>query len=506
MSEGIVYLLGAGPGGVKYLTLQAHSILQQADALVYDALVDEALLGVIPAGCDRHCVGKRGGQPSTPQPQINQLLVTLAQQHRHVVRLKSGDPFIFGRCAAEIEALRQAGCAYEVVPGLSSALAGPLLAHIPLTDPVLSAGFTVVSAHQPDQLNWEALSALDTLVFLMGTRQLPAIVEQLQRHGRSPRTPIAIIRWAGQPQQQIWLGTLENIVQKTSRQRLSPAIMVIGEVVKLRDYLQPPTPARMLFPLQGKTVLVTRSAGQSAEFRDRLEAEGARVVEMPALEITAPDHWQPLDDAISQLSGFDWLVLTSANGVDFLFERLQHHGLDARALAGVKIAVVGRKTATVLRSRQLTPDFVPPEFVADSLAEHFPGGANLAGTRILFPRVQAGGREALVNGLAAKGADVVEVPAYQSRCPQAIAPEAEVALRHREVDVVTFASSKTVRCFQRLAAAKGLMGALEGVCIASIGPQTSATCREHLGHMDVEAQEYTLEGLTEAVIACLTGQ
>ncbi len=500
---GTIYLLGAGPGGLQYLTLQAHGILQQADALVYDALVDEALLSVIPADCDRHCVGKRGGQPSARQPEINQLLVTLARQHRCIVRLKSGDPFIFGRSAAEIEALQQARCPFQVVPGLSSALAAPLLAHIPLTDPVLSSGFTVITGHQPDQLNWEALSALETLVILMGTRQLAAIVEQLQTHGRSPHTPVAIVRWAGQPQQHTWTGTLETILRHTSRQQLSPAIIIIGEVVKLRDYLQSSPTLYSMSPLQGKTVLVTRSAGQSAKFRDRLEAKGARVMEMPALEIIAPDSWAPLDEAISQLSSFHWLVLTSANGVEFMFDRLQHHGLDARALGGVKIAVVGRKTAQALQERQMTPDFVPPEFVADSLAEHFPGGSDLTGTRVLFLRVQSGGREALVKDLSAKGAEVVEVPAYQSRCPKAIAPEAEAALRQGEIDAITFASSKTVRCFQQLVAARCLAESLEGVRIASIGPQTSETCRECLGRMDAEAQEYTLEGLIQAIVSDL---
>ncbi|MEO0407103.1 MAG: uroporphyrinogen-III C-methyltransferase [Cyanobacteria bacterium P01_A01_bin.135] len=243
MSGGIVYLLGAGPGGVKYLTLEAHSVLQRAQVLVYDALVDEALLDVIPPECDRIHVGKRGGEPSTPQAEINQILVDQAQQGRSVVRLKSGDPFVFGRSAAEIEVLRQADCRFQVVPGLSSALVAPLLAHIPLTDPVLSNGFTVVTGHDPDGLNWAALSALETLVILMGTRQLPAIVAQLQAHGRSPHTPMAIIRWAGQPQQQLWVGTLESIVQQTSRQRLSPAIIVVGEVVNLREYLQPLEPS-----------------------------------------------------------------------------------------------------------------------------------------------------------------------------------------------------------------------------------------------------------------------
>ncbi|MGB3615268.1 MAG: uroporphyrinogen-III synthase [Elainellaceae cyanobacterium] len=262
----------------------------------------------------------------------------------------------------------------------------------------------------------------------------------------------------------------------------------------------------MTASLQGKTILVTRSAGQSAEFRDRLQAEGACVIEMPALEITAPDSWTPCDEAIAQLATFDWLILTSANGVEFLVERLQHHGKDIQALAGVKIAVVGRKTARVLQAQQLSPDFVPPEFVADSLAAHFPGSSDLTGLRILFPRVQQGGREVLVTDLTAKGATVVEVPAYQSRCPKAIAPEAEAALRQGTVDVVAFASSKTVRCFYQLVQSANLLSTVASIKIASIGPQTSQTCKEHLGRVDIEAQEYTLEGLTQGIVTLLAGQ
>ncbi|NET47630.1 MAG: uroporphyrinogen-III C-methyltransferase [Merismopedia sp. SIO2A8] len=236
--KGVVYLMGAGPGDISHLTVEAQTILQTAtDVLIYDALVDEQLRALLPQDCQHIHVGKRGGQPSTPQADINHLLVHHCQQGRRVVRLKSGDPFIFGRCAAEITALKQAQCDFVVVPGLSSALAAPLLAHIPLTDPVLSRSFTVLSAHEPDVLNWPALAQLDTLVILMGTRHLATIVEQLQNHGRSPRTPIAIIRWASQPQEQIWVGTLESIVQQTSRQTLSPAVMVVGEVVSLRPYL-----------------------------------------------------------------------------------------------------------------------------------------------------------------------------------------------------------------------------------------------------------------------------
>jgi uroporphyrin-III C-methyltransferase len=234
---GTAYLVGSGVGSLAHLTLRAQQLLTRADVLIYDALVDAELLQIVPPACLKLNVGKRGGQPSTSQAEINQMLVNHCQQGQQVVRLKSGDPFVFGRCTAEIQALNEAGCPFEVVPGLSSALAAPLLANIPLTDPVLSRCFAVLSAHEPDTLDWQSLARLDTLVILMGGKTLPDIVDRLLTHGRSPQTPIAIIRWAGHPQQQIWTSTLEAIVQHTSRQALSPCILVIGEVVNLRPYL-----------------------------------------------------------------------------------------------------------------------------------------------------------------------------------------------------------------------------------------------------------------------------
>jgi uroporphyrin-III C-methyltransferase len=237
-SSGKVYLVGAGTGSVDHLTLQAYRLLTQAEVLIYDALVGDALLDLVPTSCLKQEVGKRGGEPSTPQATINRLLIEHCQQGKQVIRLKSGDPFIFGRSTAEIQALTDAGCEVAVVPGLSSALTAPLLSGIPLTDPVLSRCFAVVSAHEPDALEWDALAQLETLVILMGAKQLPEIVEQLLRHERSLQTPIAVIRWAGQPQQQIWTGTLGSIVRQTEHQTLSPAVIVIGEVVGLRPYLQ----------------------------------------------------------------------------------------------------------------------------------------------------------------------------------------------------------------------------------------------------------------------------
>ncbi|BAT53583.1 uroporphyrinogen-III synthase / uroporphyrinogen-III C-methyltransferase [Nostoc sp. NIES-3756] len=507
--QGKVYLVGAGPGDVAYLTVKAYNLLAAAQVLVYDALVDEQLLECVSPDCLKVDVGKRGGKPSTPQADINNLLVKFCQEGQLVVRLKSGDPFIFGRCTSEIEALKAAGCEFEVVPGISSATAAPLLAGIPLTDPVMSRCFAVLTAHEVEALNWEALSRLDTLVILMGGKNLADIVHELLRRGRSHLTPIAIIRWAGTPSQEVWAGQLGNILEQTAGVSLSPVVIVIGEVVGLRNYLQPEkissenstTPMSSNLPLTGKTILVTRSVGQSSQFSDRLTAFGATVIEMPTLEIVPPSSWDELDQAIANISNFDWLILTSTNGVDYFFERLNTQGKDTRALAGLKIAVVGEKTSQSLKQRGLQPDFIPPNFVADSLVENFPEA--LLGKKILFPRVESGGREILVKELSTKGAEVIEVAAYQSCCPSSIPPAAEQALTNRTIDVITFASSKTVQFFYQLAEnifPNNIANALEEVCIASIGPQTSKTCHTLFGRVDLEAQEYTLDGLTQAII------
>lgn len=257
-------------------------------------------------------------------------------------------------------------------------------------------------------------------------------------------------------------------------------------------------------PLAHLTVLVTRSAGQSSEFTHLLQAQGATVLELPALEITPPSSWAELDRAIAHLADFHWLILTSTNGVDYFYDRLAHHGLDATATAPLKIAVVGKKTAQQLRAKGIQPDFMPPDFIADSLIDHFPDP--LPGCQILFPRVETGGRETLVQAFAAAGATVTEVPAYQSGCSQTLTPTVEQALRQRQVQVITFASSKTVRCFHTLLAPQPrlLETTLASASIASIGPQTSAACRTHLGRVDVEASEFTLDGLTAAIVQWAT--
>ena len=268
--RGKVYLVGAGPGDCSLMTVRSHQLLAQAEVLIYDALVDIPQLELISPGCLKLEVGKRGGKPSVQQQEINRLLVQYCQKGKLVVRLKSGDPFIFGRSTSEIQALRDADCDFEVVPGISSALAAPLLAGIPLTDPVMSRCFAVMSAHDTDDLDWEALVQIETLVILMGGSNLKEILRQLQRHGRSHQTPTAIIRDCGRADKQIWIGTIADIAKKTAGQSLSPCVIVIGEVVRLREYLMQkeevinlqdsqakiPNSAK---PLAGKTILVTRS-------------------------------------------------------------------------------------------------------------------------------------------------------------------------------------------------------------------------------------------------------
>lgn len=254
-------------------------------------------------------------------------------------------------------------------------------------------------------------------------------------------------------------------------------------------------------PLQGKTVLVTRSAGQSSQFQTLLQAQGATVVEMPALVIRPPSSWQALDQAIDRLSEFDWLVLTSSNAVTYFVERLRHHGLEPQELPGLKLAVVGRKTAKSLESWGLTPDLIPPNYIADDLVAHFP--QSVAGQSVLFPRVESGGRAVLVKELTKAGAKVVEVPAYESGCPEGIDPEVQQALEERQIDIITFASAKTVKHFCQLLAQAfggGWVEVIQSVAMASIGPQTSAACEQLLGRVDVEAREYTLEGLTQALM------
>jgi uroporphyrinogen III methyltransferase/synthase len=492
---GKVYLVGAGLGGRAGLTQGALEILRQAEAIWIDELVDERLLAELPPQVQ---VWRRSG-PGSLQEGIH-WLIQRCREGKQVVHLKSGDPLIFGRAREEIQALREAGCPFEIWPGLSSALAGPLWAGIPLTDKHLSRVFAVLTAHDLEALPWSALAQLDTLVILMGSRQRQHIGARLVESGIPADRPVALIWGAGQAEQQVWVGTLAELQQGESQAKL-PGLLVVGEVVRLRqDFLPGIPPLPPPAPLAGKTVLVTRSEGQSPAFCELLQAQGARVLEMPTLVIQPPTSWDPLDTAIANLEQFDWLLLTSANGVQAFFERLQRQGRDSRALHSLQVAVVGSKTASVLAQYGIRPDLMPSEFVAEALLPIWP--QPVQGQRILFPRVESGGREELVQGLRQRGAEVVEVAAYQSACPAAADPQVLEALKAHQVDILTFASSKTVQHFAHLIQQAGLGPEIwdPPVQIAAIGPKTAATCKAAFGRVDIAAQEYTLEGLVEALI------
>ncbi len=517
-SSGKVFIVGAGIGGIEYLTVKAYQLLGKADVVIYDALVDESLLELVPSGCDRLYVGKRGGQPSITQLEINSLLVQKCQDGKLVVRLKSGDPFIFGRSVPEIKALYEVNCQFEVVPGISSAIAAPLLAGIPLTEAESSSCLAILTGHDLEILPWSSLAEIPTLVILMGTAHFSQLLEKLQTY-RLAETPIAIIQWGGRPEQQVWHSTLGDILSLLPNQSLSPAVIVIGDVVKYRTWIRSATQyltikpsfpeqtgkkikeEQPLKPLQGKTILVTRSVGQSSQFTNLLTAEGAEVIEMPTLAILPPSSWEALDAAIATLDTYDWLILTSANAVDSFFSRLHHAGKDSRALHQIKIAVVGQKTADVLSKQGITPDLIPPNFIADDLVKNFPSVQNL---KILFPRVQSGGREVLIEQFSQQGAEVNAIPAYESGCPAQIDPIVLQSIQQKQIDIITFASSKTVKHFCQLlsqvAEPETWQNWLDSTQITSIGPQTSNTCYELLGRVDCEAKQYTLEGLTQALI------
>lgn len=502
---GKVYIVGAGVGGVEYLTVKARDLLTGAEAVVYDALADEMLLDLVPRECDRFDVGKRGGRDSMPQTEISNLLVQLCQQGKQVVRLKSGDPLIFGRVVPEMQALQAASCAFELVPGISSAIAAPLFAGLPLTEAAISPCFAVLTGHNLEILPWDALGKMPTLVILMGTANLKGLIAKLLA-SKSATTAIAIIQWCGRPQQQIWTGTLGDIQQKLPPQSLSPAVIVVGDVVNLQQKVDISTFA----PLAHKTILVTRAAGQSSQFTELLTAQGASVIEMPTLAILPPASWAELDSAIANIHAYNWLILTSANAVDSFFARLRVANKDSRALANLKVAVVGRKTAEVLASHGIVPDLVPPNFIAEALADElvakFPA---IQGSKILFPRVQTGGREVLIEQLMQQGGIVEAIAAYESGCPEQIDALALQALSSHAVDMITFASSKTVKHFyqllNRVEAPEVWQTWIANSKIASIGPQTSVTCRELLGRVDCEAKEYTLLGLTTAIIDFCNG-
>ncbi len=499
--KGKVWLVGAGPGDPGLITVAGLEALRQADVVVYDRLVSPLLLAQARPDAELLFVGKEGGGEAVPQEEIERLLMEKAREGKRVVRLKGGDPFVFGRGGEECLALAEAGIPFDVVPGVTSAVAVPAYAGIPVTHRGLSSSLAIVTGHEDptkgdSSLRWDKLAtATETLVVLMGTRTLPRLVDELLAHGRPPATPVAVVRWGTTPEQETVTGTLADIVARVEAAGLRPpTVVIVGEVVRLRERLA-------WFerrPLFGLRVLVTRARHQAGELSRLLLEAGALPVEVPVIEIEPLEEGPAVMRALEGMArgAYRWLLFTSANAVELFFRLLEARGRDARALASAQVAAIGPGTAQALRARGIRPDLLPGEYVAEGLAAALSPHLH-PGDGVLLPRAEEA-RPELVEALAAGGAKVEVLPLYRARLPERVPQEALEMLRRGEVDVVAFTASSTVR---NLAALLGPdVGCLERVAIACIGPITARTVQEVLGRSpDIVALEYTMAGLVEAL-------
>lgn len=496
--NGKVYLIGAGPGDPGLLSIKAMECLQEADAVVYDRLADPRILSYAKKDAEMVYVGKASANHTMRQPDINKLLVKLAAEGKTVARLKGGDPFVFGRGGEEAIELLEAGLSFEFVPGITSAIAVAEYAGIPVTHRHVATSFAVITGHEDptkgeSTINWQGLAtSVDTLVFLMGVENLTNITKNLIANGRSADTPAAVIRWGTKPEQRTLVTTVGTAAADVEAAGLKPpAIFIVGNVVKLRGQLQ-------WFdnkPLFGKTIVVTRARAQASALTKQLEAAGAQVIEAPAIKIMPASDYAPLDKAIDNISTYKWLVLTSANGVDAFFDRLANAGLDSRNLAAVKIAAIGSETAKALKKYGITANLVPSAFKAEELAEAL-SSEIAVGDKILLARAKVA-REVLPESLRALGASVDVVTAYETVTALNNKEELLSALQNGQVDMVTFTSSSTVT--NLLEALDNNKDLLKNVTIAAIGPITADTCRKHNLEPAVEAAEFTISGLTEAI-------
>ncbi|MFO8015345.1 MAG: uroporphyrinogen-III C-methyltransferase [Phycisphaerae bacterium] len=500
MTDGIVYLVGAGPGDPGLLTLRGRAVLASADVVVYDALLSPRLLQHAPAGAERVYVGKRSDRHTLPQEEINALLVARARAGQTVVRLKGGDPFVFGRGGEEAVALAEAGVRFEVVPGVTAGVAALAYAGIPATHRDHASALGLITGHAAadkteDPLDWPALARWPgTLVFFMGVANLPRICASLAAAGMDAATPAAAVRWGTTSRQTTVAGTLATLPDRAAEAGLEPpAVIVVGGVVGLRERLA----WFETRPLLGRRILVTRARAQASRLVEPLEALGAEAVEAPAIRIEPPEDRGPLFAAARDAGSFDWIVFTSVNGVDAFFEALAETGGDARALAGVRLATIGPATTERLAGRGLRADLQPATYTGAAVAEALASAADLGGAAVLLPRADLAPPD-LADALAAAGARVTEVAAYRTVPDAAGAEAADDDLRERRADWITFTSSSTVRNLVEAAGADVVRAS--GAHLASIGPTTSAALREAGLAPTVEAAEHTIPGLVAAIL------
>ena len=499
--SGKVFLVGAGPGDPRLLTVGAMNCLKQADVVVYDHLADESILAYVPPEAERIYVGKQSNKHTMRQEDINVLLADKADEGKTVVRLKGGDPFVFGRGGEEALVLLARGIPFEVLPGVTSAISVPAYAGIPVTHRGVAVSFAVITGHEDpakpeSHVRWQHLATgVDTLIFLMGVANLPEITKNLMDNGRSADTPAAVIRWGTRTDQETYVTTLGDAAAMVQRDGIRPpAIFIVGEVVRLREQLRWFDRADIR-PLLGKHILVTRARAQASALTEKLTALGAACVETPVIRIVPPaDGYAALDAAIEELHTYHWLVFTSVNGVEHFFARLHHAGRDTRALGYAKVAAIGSATAKALHSYGIDADLVPEEFRAEAVVEALkpilPPRA-----RILLPRAQEA-RDVLPESLRAHGATVDVTPAYETVPELSGGEELAERLRNGEIDFVTFTSSSTVK---NLVHQLGNITPLQQVKIACIGPVTAETARSFALEPDIIAENYTIDGLVDAI-------
>jgi uroporphyrinogen III methyltransferase/synthase len=501
MKPPIVYLVGAGPGDPGLITVKGRDCIAAADVIIYDYLAAPSLLKHASGNAELIYVGKKGGDHTLPQDEINALIVAKARENKVVTRLKGGDPFVFGRGGEEAEVLVEAGISFEIVPGVTSAVAAPAYAGIPLSHRKLTSTIAFVTGHEDpakeeSTIDWATLArGIGTLVFFMGVKNLPRIVAELTRHGRSPQTPAAAVRWGTTPEQVTVSGTLGDIVARVQQAGLkAPAIIVVGEVVRLRERLK-------WFenrPLSGKRIVVTRSRDQASGLIRALSELGADCLECPTIQVVAPDNFGPLDRAIAELPAFDWVVFTSVNGVSWFFNRLFACGKDVRALGHLRTAAIGPATAEKLKAFGLSSDLVPETFRAEAIVAAF-RNESIRGKKILLPRAQEA-RQILPEELGAMGADVREVAAYKTEQAAADVRQLMARLEERAIDLITFTSSSTVKNLKALIPAERFTDLTRGVPSACIGPITADTARQVGFEVRVEASVYTIPGLVESIL------
>lgn len=497
--NGMVYLVGAGPGDYRLITLKGKECLEKADVVICDYLADKRLLAFAPENVEYIYVGKKAGNHAMRQEDISQLIADKAKEGKCVVRLKGGDPFVFGRGGEEAEVLKNNGVKFEIVPGVTSAIAAPAYAGIPVTNRKVAVSFAVVTGHEDptkgkSDINWEKLStAVDTLVFLMGVGNLPHITSQLIKYGRSADTPAALVRWGTKAQQEVLITTVGKAAEDVIKHNLKPpAVFVVGNVVNLRSTIQ-------WFdnkPLFGKNILITRARSQASKLTTALEELGANCIEAPAIKIAPPnDNYVSLDNAITKIYDYDWIIFTSTNGVERFFARLNEKNLDTRCLSNAKIAAIGTATADKLKNYGIMADKIPTMFKAEGILEVLKNDIQ-KDSRVLIPRAQKA-REALPIGLRQMGAIVDVAETYCTKMADTNKDDIKDLLKNNQIDMVTFTSSSTVENLLKLI--DGEKTLLNNVKTAVIGPITAKTCKNNGLKVDIEADVYTIDGLVNKI-------